>query len=202
MLDAAPLAEKLAEAGLDLTPRALPPLEFEVVPTQTDFSGFVGIAPELLANLALAVVDGGEKTALVIGDEARSRRARRVLAAAERLRLTFSTPFYEAHPLRSLFVLVTVRSRAEAPSQRESYAVFDLEAGEFPQLSPALSGRPVSVGAIRALLCRASEEPLCGEIDELLLRAGRARFSLKADCLSCIFVSPQLSFGVRVLEFS
>lgn len=154
VLDAAPLAEKLAEAGLDLTPRTLPPLELEVAPTQTDWRGFEGINAELLANLALAVVDGGEKTALVIGDEARSRSVLRgllaALAAEERLRLTFSTHFHEAHHLRSLFALVTVRSRVEAPSQRESYTVFDLEAGEFPQLSPASAYAGWLAGCLRA----------------------------------------------------
>jgi hypothetical protein len=85
-------------------------------------------------------VDGGGKTILLIGDEAESRDLLHglfaVLAVEERLRLTFSTHFYESDHLRSLFALATVRSRAEAPSPRENYLLFDLEEGEFPALSP------------------------------------------------------------------
>lgn len=147
VLDAARLAEKMAagraEPGIDLTPRTLPPLEFEVATATADFSGFAGINAEWLANLATAVVEGGERTALVIGDEARARGVLRGLLASlareERLRLTFSTHCYEAHHLRPLFALVTVRSRAEASAQmgrREEYHVFDLDDGEFPRLEP------------------------------------------------------------------
>jgi hypothetical protein len=134
-------AARLADGGTDLTPRALPPLAIEVAPAEADFHGFDGISAELLASLAAAAVDGGERTALLIGDEARASGVLRglfaALAAEERLRLTFSTHFYESHHLRSLFALATVRSRAEAPSQRESYAVFDLDDGEFARISPA-----------------------------------------------------------------
>jgi hypothetical protein len=133
-------AARLAEADSDLTPRALPPLALKVAAVPTDLRTLADGNAELLANLA-AAVDGGVKTALLIGAEARSRQALRGLFAAlateERLRLTFSTHFYEAHHLRPLFALVTVKSRAEAPSQREAYHVFDLDGGEFPQLSPA-----------------------------------------------------------------
>jgi hypothetical protein len=134
-------AARLAEGGMDLTPRALPPLAIDVAPAEADFHGFDGISAQLLASLAAPAVDGGERTALLIGDETRSESVLRGLFAAlateERLRLTFSTHFYESHHLRSLFALVTVRSRAEAPSQRESYAVFDLDDGEFARISPA-----------------------------------------------------------------
>jgi len=140
ILDAARLIEKMAEGGMDLTPRALPPLAIEVAPTEAGFHGFEGISAELLASLAAAAVDGGERTALLIGGEARAEGLLRGLFAAlateERLRLTFSTHFYESHHLRSLFALATVRSRAEAPSQRENYAVFDLDDGEFARISP------------------------------------------------------------------
>ncbi|MGH9841372.1 MAG: hypothetical protein ACREEM_21670 [Blastocatellia bacterium] len=141
ILDAAQLVEKMAEGGMDLTPRALPPLAIEVAPAEADFHGFDEISTELLASLAVAAMDGGERTALLIGDEARAEGVLRGLFAAlateERLRLTFSTHFYESHHLRSLFALATVRSRAEAPSHRESYAVFDLDDGEFAHISPA-----------------------------------------------------------------
>ncbi|MGH9935117.1 MAG: hypothetical protein ACREAM_02665 [Blastocatellia bacterium] len=141
ILDAAQLVEKMAEGGMDLTPRALPPLAIDVAPAKADSHSLDGISSELLASLAAPAVDGGERTALLIGDETRTAGVLRGLFAAmateERLRLTFSTHFYESHHLRSLFALATVRSRAEAPSQRESYAVFDLDGGEFPRISPA-----------------------------------------------------------------
>ena len=130
-------AARLAEADSDLTPRALPALALEVAAVETDLHGNA----ELLAQLAAAVVDGGEKTALLIGDETQSRQVLRglfaVLALEERLRLTFSTHFYEANHLRSLFALVTVKTRADAPSQREQYAVIDLESSEFPRVASA-----------------------------------------------------------------
>ncbi len=134
-------AARLAEGGMDLTPRALPPLAIEVAPAEADFHGFDGISTELMASLAAAAVDGGERTALLIGDEAQTEGVLRglfaALAAEERLRLTFSTHFYESSHLRSLFALATVRSRAEMPSQRESYLVLDLDDGEFARISPA-----------------------------------------------------------------
>ena len=137
-------AARLAEGGMDLTPRALSPLAIEVAPAEADFHGFDGFSAELLASLAAAAVDGGKRTALLIGDETRAEGVLRglfaALAAEERLRLTFSTHFYESHHLRSMFALATVRSRAEASSlmgQRESYAVFDLDDGEFARISPA-----------------------------------------------------------------
>ncbi|MCI0392833.1 MAG: hypothetical protein MOB07_29225 [Acidobacteria bacterium] len=163
-------AARLAEGEIDLTPRALPPLAIEVAPAEADFDGFDGIIAELLASLAAAAVDGGERTALLIGDEARAEGVLRglfsALAAEERLRLTFSTHFYESSHLRSLFALATVRSRAEASSvlgQRESYAVFDLDDGEFAHISPASAyadwladclrlGRWGEIGALNAVL--------------------------------------------------
>ena len=150
-------AARLAEGGVDLTPRALPPLTIDVAPAEADFHGFDGISAELLANLAAATVDGGEKTALLIGDEARAEGVLRGLFAAlemeERLRLTFSTHFYESHHLRSLFALATVRSRAEAPSQRENYAVFDLDDGEFARISPASAYADWLADCLRSRRC-------------------------------------------------
>ncbi len=146
-------AARLAEGGTDLTPRALPPLPVEVAPAEADFHGFDGISAELLASLA-AAVDGGERTGLLIGDEMRTERVLRGLFAAlateERLPLTFSTHFYESHHLRSLFALATVRSRAEMPSQRESYAVFDLDDGEFSRISPASAYADWLAGCLRS----------------------------------------------------
>jgi hypothetical protein len=134
-------AARLAEVGMDLTPRALPPLAINAAPAEADFHGFDGISSELLASLAAAAVDGGEKTALLISDEARAEAMLRGLFAAlateERLRLTFSTHFYESHHLRSLFALATIRSRAEAPAQKENYVIFDLDGGEFARIPPS-----------------------------------------------------------------
>jgi hypothetical protein len=145
---------RLADTDIDLTPRALPALALEVGTdlslSHFDSSGFETLNPEMLANLAVAAVDGGAKTALIITNDA-SRSASwqlapqrtmlrslfAALATEERLRLTFSTHFYQSHHLRPLFTLVTVSSPAEAPSQRQDYIVFDLEAGEFPHIAPA-----------------------------------------------------------------
>jgi len=133
-------AARLAGVGIDLTPRALPPLVIDVTPVEPDFYCFDGIRHELLANLAAASVDRGEKTALLIGDEAKAEGLLRglfaAMAAEERLHLTFSTHFYESSHLRSLFTLATVRSQAEAPAQ-ENYVVFDLDDGEFTRIPPA-----------------------------------------------------------------
>jgi hypothetical protein len=132
---------RLAEVGMDLTPRALPPLAINVAPAEPDFQGFDGISSELLASLAAAGVDGGEKTALIISDEARAEGVLRGLFAAlateERLRLTFSTHFYESQHLRSSFALATIRSRAEAPARKENYVIFDLDGGEFARIPPS-----------------------------------------------------------------
>jgi hypothetical protein len=134
-------AARLAEGNLDLTPRAAAPMAIEVAAPETDFHGFDRVSAELLASLAAPAVDGRERTALLIGDETQGEVVLRGLFAAlateERLQMTFSTHFYESSHLRSLFALVTVGSQAEAPSQRGSYAVFDIDGGEFPRVSPA-----------------------------------------------------------------
>jgi len=136
ILDTVPLAE----AETDLTPRELAPLTLDLTPEQTDPRIFEGINPALLANLATRTVDGGTETALLIGDETASRRLLRVLFAAlareERLRLTFSTHFYESHHLRSLFTLASVNSRSEAPPPRQQFTLCDLGDGEFPPAQP------------------------------------------------------------------
>jgi hypothetical protein len=145
-------AARLAEADSDLTPRALPAVALDVTAGETDLH--TGGNGELLAQLAAAVVDGGAQTALLIGDEAQSRQVLRELFAAlaweERLRLTFSTHFYEANHLRSLFALVTVKTRTEAPSQREQYAVFDWESGAFPRVPTASAYAEWLAGCLRA----------------------------------------------------
>lgn len=155
VLDALP-----AITSLDLTPRDLPPLALELGPVQIDSRIIVSLVRELgaassprtgndgrrainqlLSTLVIAAVDGRAKTMLVIGDEARSRKILRLLftflPTAEKLRLTFSTHFYESKHLRPLFAFATVESRAEAPSKQDEYAVFDFDYGEWPQLAPA-----------------------------------------------------------------
>ena len=136
LLDVMPLAT----ADADLTPRDLVPLPLESASLKAAPPDLASFDRELLANLAIAAVDSGEKTVLFIGDEARTRAMMQglyaTLAMEERLRLTFSTHFYESHHLSHLFALVTVRSRAEAPTQREDYTVFDLDDNRFPPFWP------------------------------------------------------------------
>ncbi len=155
VLDALP-----ATASLDLTPRDLPPMALELNPVQIDSQMIVSLVRkldaaspqrttsngqrtinQLLSTLVIAAVDGSEKTMLLIGDEARSRKILRALFALlpteERLRLTFSTHFYESHHLRSLFAFAAVKSRAEAPSKQGEYAILHFDYGEWPQLAPA-----------------------------------------------------------------
>lgn len=135
-------AADLAAPGMDRTPRVLPPLTLTLAAAQPDFRGFEGLPLDFPASLAIAAVDGGgEQTTLLIGDEARTRRALQSLFAAlpaeDRLRLSFSTHFYESAHLRPLFAFAAVGSRAEAPSERQSYNIFDLHAGEMAHVSPA-----------------------------------------------------------------
>jgi hypothetical protein len=132
-------AARWAEADSDLTPHALPAMALDVAAAATDLHTLAGSNAEMLAHLAAAIVDGGAKTALLVGAEAQSRQALRGLFAAlaleERLRLTFSTHFYEAHHLRELFAVASVSARAEAPSQLQQYSVIDLN--ERTEVSPA-----------------------------------------------------------------
>jgi hypothetical protein len=128
-------AATFADAGADLTPRELPPLVCEVTLNEQEFH----FSDERLALLATAAIDRGDKTVLLIGDEAVARKLLRELFAAlpieERLRLTFSTHFYEAHHLRELFAVASVSARAEAPSQLQQYSVIDLN--ERTEVRPA-----------------------------------------------------------------
>ncbi|MGH9847389.1 MAG: hypothetical protein ACREEM_52515 [Blastocatellia bacterium] len=148
-----------ATTSLDLTPRDLPPLTLELDPVQIDSHVIVSLLRELsaaspqlttnngrrtinqlLSTLVIAAVDGSAKTMLLIGDEARLRKILRALFALlpteERLRLTFSTHFHESHHLRPLFAFAAVKSRAEAPSKQDEYAIFDFDYGEWTQLAP------------------------------------------------------------------
>jgi hypothetical protein len=130
----------LHETEADLEPRLLPPLELPSRQETVEPDVLPGYPEEAVAGLIhWAVSRDGKKTALLVGDERRSRRLLRELAcllpAGERSRLHFATHFYRAcHPLRDRFSVVTVQSWAEAPSGRENYLVYDLEAGKYPRV--------------------------------------------------------------------
>ncbi len=132
LLDALPVES-------DLTPRDLPPLEIEI----SDHPSPIPHPPSPIpaASLVVAVADKRDSTVLLVGDEAMTRNALwwlvSSLAREERMQMAFSTHFYECHNLRSLFSVSTVGSRAEAPSQRQDYLIFDFDGGEFPRLAPA-----------------------------------------------------------------
>lgn len=125
----------------DLTPRDLPPLAIEIPDDISPIPHPPSPITHLAASLAVAVADKREKTVLLIGKEAATRNALwwliSSLAWEERTQITFSTHFYECHNLRSLFSVVAVGSRAEAPSHRQDYLIFDFDDGEFPRLAPA-----------------------------------------------------------------
>ncbi|HWQ33068.1 MAG TPA: hypothetical protein VNQ79_09450 [Blastocatellia bacterium] len=125
-------------AETDLTPRTLAPLIVDSNPLPLPARLPEEISPALFAALAKSVIDGQEKTTLLIGDEAKTRRVLQslfgVLALEERLKLTFSTHFYEAQQQRALFALALVGSHAEAPSQRQQFVIFDAAGGEAPAL--------------------------------------------------------------------
>jgi GTPase-associated protein 1 len=149
ILDAAPLAER----SLDLSPRELPPMMLELPPGSPEPGAAGGVDPDCLAALAVAVLEGGEKTTLLIGDEQRSRALLRALGPAmateERLKLTFSSHFHESDHLRPLFAVASVASLAEAPSG-ESYQAFELDTGSYPRSSPATAHAAWLAECIRA----------------------------------------------------
>jgi hypothetical protein len=126
LLDAAPPAPEI-----DLTPRDLPPLALAVAPAALDVSALADLAPWLRAALGVALIERGDRTLLIAGDEARSRDLLRSLGAAlpreERLRLTFSTHFYESEHLRAHFAVVTAGSAWEAPSRPAEYLLIRLD---------------------------------------------------------------------------
>ncbi len=128
-------------ADSDLTPRRLSPCIVDSTPQQLPAGLPEEISPALFAGLVKSVIDGQEKTTLLIGDEAKTRRVLQalfgVLALAERLKLTFSTHFYEAQQQRALFALALVGHRAEAPSQPSQFVIFDAASGEAPVLQPS-----------------------------------------------------------------
>lgn len=139
LLDAAP---PLAP-GLDLTPRVLPPLSLTVARTRggaPDLAALAGLSPATRAALGAALLDRGDRSLLLVGDERRSRGAIRALFSLlpreERLKLTFCSHFYESEHLRAHFAVVTVSSPAEAPSHSAEYVALSID--DEPR-APALS---------------------------------------------------------------
>jgi hypothetical protein len=128
----------------DLTPRDLQPVIIDLPAGSFSIDALTRMDSEFAANLMAAVTEKKDKTVLLIGKESRSVIAGLLasLPAEERTGVTFSTHFFESGHLRSLFSVVAADSRAEAPSQRQDYFVFDLEEGSFPRIpiTSAFSG--------------------------------------------------------------
>ncbi|MDQ3011909.1 MAG: ABC transporter ATP-binding protein/permease [Acidobacteriota bacterium] len=64
------------------------------------------------------------------------------------------------------------------PGEQSFLAVLGGKRGKISLLTPDLKVRRVPMEAVRSLLCREHEEPLRGEVDELLLQAGVSRSRL------------------------
>jgi hypothetical protein len=207
-------AARLATDDLDLTPRSLPAMTLWVAVAEPDIGVLEELNPELPASLATAIIDGGGKTTLLVGDEARWETILRglfdVLTMEERLQLTFSTHFYESHHLRPLFAVATVASPGEAPSQQQNYITFDLDGGRLPQLTPRSayaawlsdclrSRRWEEVSAVNELLDRlySNQEKRAGESVPTNPRACAALWERAETSLARVLVgSPQ-----SVIEF-
>lgn len=114
----------------DLKPRNLPAADLNVPPPPEARPLPAGADRELLASVAAAAVDRGERTVVLVGDEKHSRRIVAALYALlptdERLDLTFSSHFYASESLRSLFSIVTAGERSEAPGAGSEFLRFDL----------------------------------------------------------------------------
>ncbi len=83
-----------------------------------------------------------------------------------------------------------------APGDRGFLAVLSGARGKVSMLAPDLTVRRVPMEAVRTLLCREHEEPLRGEVDELLRQAGvsrdrlsRARAAIYRQRLSRVWVN-------------
>lgn len=120
-------------------PRAIPGIRTAGLPVPVDVSELSQLTPPFLGSLLAHAVYPGERTALLVGDEARCYRIIQqlisVLPPSDRLSIPYSTHFYRACDfLRPHFRLVSVRSWSEAPSGRQAYLVFDLERSQDPSL--------------------------------------------------------------------
>src|SRR5215813_1029954 len=98
----------------------------------------------------------------------------RIEMAAKRLGLEaeeVGTPYGEVEKM----ILAAGPALLRAPGEQNFLAALGGGAGKVSVLAPDLTVRRVPVGAVRSLLCREHEEPLRGEVDELLRQAGVLR---------------------------
>jgi ATP-binding cassette subfamily B protein len=116
-------------------------------------------------------------------------------AAAERLNL-------EAEEVGALYgevermISTAGPALLRVPGEQAFLAVLGGRRGKISVLTPDLKVRRVPLEAIRSLLCRKHEEPLRGEVDELLLQAGvsrgrlaRARAAILRQRLSQVWIN-------------
>lgn len=135
LLDAVPRATP----GADLTPRALAPLALAPAPGEPGFSALAALPPPLRAALGAAVIERGDRTLLLVDAAAPAilRALFALLPVEERLRLAFSTHFYEADHLRAHFTVACVGARAEIPSRLDQYWPIDPKGESASGLAPA-----------------------------------------------------------------
>src|SRR5215475_10609377 len=94
--------------------------------------------------------------------------------AAKRLGLEaeeMGTPYGEVEKM----ILAAGPALLRAPGEQHFLAVLSGGGGKVSVLAPDLTVRRVPMEAIRSMLCREHEEPLRGEVDELLRQAGVSR---------------------------
>jgi ATP-binding cassette subfamily B protein len=99
--------------------------------------------------------------------------------AAERLGLEaeeVGAPYGEVERM----ILTAGPALLRIPGENSFLALLGRRGGKVSALAPDLKVRPIALGELRALLCREHEEPLRGELDELLLQAGVSRGRLGA----------------------
>lgn len=100
-------------------------------------------------------------------------------AAAERLGL-------EAEEVGALYgavermILTSGPALLRLPGENMFLALLGHRGGKALALAPDLKVRRIAVGELRALICRKREEPLDGEVDEMLSQAGVSRRRLDA----------------------
>jgi hypothetical protein len=121
----------------DLTPRELPKVALKISDYKFDPEKLNDINAEAVTNFYQLALSNSEKTILLIGEPApvliESLFA--FLLPEERLRLFFSTHFYESDSLRTNFKIVAVNQLGEMPSSLENYQEIDLSA---PKINSAI----------------------------------------------------------------
>ena len=112
-------------------PRALPTQQLKVTPTAAPFDALLKLPEQLRNDLALTLIEGGKKPLMLVGGAKQQRNVMRALtylvAADDRINLTFDTHHVEAETLRERFRLVGVPTHAQLPAKRLDYALFELE---------------------------------------------------------------------------